>query len=126
MTFSNLFCERLKAERKRLKLTQEIAASMCGVARETWGRYESGALAPGAEVLAEFAKHQADVAYVLTGLRSENVATTSHEASVLQCYRMLSDREKLGVVRLLTTMSGAAEMSSDEIARKLSSTDSSK
>lgn len=109
MTDTKLFCERLKDERKRLKLTQEMAASMCGVARETWGRYESGAMTPGADLLAEFAKCNADVAYILSGVRNENVAKTSQEASLLQCYRMLTDRERLGVNRLLATMSGVVD-----------------
>ncbi len=109
MTNTNLFCDRLKDERKRLKLTQETAASMCGVARETWGRYESGAMTPSAEVLAEFSKHNADVAYILSGFRNENAAKTSQEASMIQCFRLLDAREQLGVVRLLTTMSGVAD-----------------
>lgn len=109
VTNTNLLFARLKEERKRLKLTQEVVASMCNVARETWGRYESGAITPGAEVLAEFAKHNADVAYILSGIRNENVARTSHEASVFQCFRLLNAREQLGVVRLLTTMSGVAD-----------------
>ena len=109
VTNTNLFFSRLKEERKRLKMTQALAASVCGVARETWGRYESGALMPGAEVLVEFARANADVAYILSGVRHENVARTSQEASVFQCFRLLNEREQLGVVRLLTTMSGVAD-----------------
>lgn len=104
MIDTNLFGDRLKAERKRLGLTQEMAASMCGVARESWGRYEHGAMTPSAEVLAQFAIHNADVAFILSGIRAENVAQTSQEASVVQCFRKLTPREQLGVVRLLTTM----------------------
>lgn len=60
---------RLKEERKRLKLTQAAAGTIAGVTRETWTRYEAGAVSPGMEALEAFALAGADVQYVLTGLR---------------------------------------------------------
>lgn len=58
---------RLKEERKRLKLTQAAASSIAGVTRETWNRYEGGAVSPGMEVLEAFALAGADVQFILTG-----------------------------------------------------------
>ncbi|EOZ4918031.1 helix-turn-helix domain-containing protein [Pseudomonas aeruginosa] len=61
--------ERLRQERKRLSLTQAQAAQKAAVTRETWSRYETGALLPGMEVLAALANAGADVHYILTGQR---------------------------------------------------------
>lgn len=58
---------RLREERKRLKLTQAAASSIAGVTRETWSRYEGGAVSPGMEVLEAFALAGADVQFILTG-----------------------------------------------------------
>jgi transcriptional regulator with XRE-family HTH domain len=59
--------QRLKAERKLLKLTQQDAALACGVARETWSRYESGEMTPGLEVLAAFGRRGANVGWIVLG-----------------------------------------------------------
>jgi transcriptional regulator with XRE-family HTH domain len=64
------FSARLKEERKRLGLNQADAAEKCGIKRETWSRYETGALTPGMEVMAAIALAGADVQYILTGVRS--------------------------------------------------------
>ena len=72
--------QRLKSERQRLKLTQAQAADIAGVARETWGRYESGKLQPGMAVLTAFANKGADTVYILTGRNPERDAKQSEES----------------------------------------------
>jgi transcriptional regulator with XRE-family HTH domain len=72
----SLFAVRLKDERKRLRFSQAAAAEIAGIARETWSRYESGALAPGMEVLAAIAAAGCDVQYILTGIRSGTMTQT--------------------------------------------------
>ena len=76
----------LKEERKRLNLTQAEVASIVGVNRETWSRYESNKLMPGTEVLAAIAAAGADVQYILTGVRG-SVALTPDEKLLLERYR---------------------------------------
>ena len=90
VTKTSLF-DRLKEERKRLGLTQAEAAALAPVQRETWGRYESGALAPGMEVLEAFALAGADVQYVLTGTRGYDPAPSlkPDEDVLLDAYRAL-------------------------------------
>lgn len=90
MTKTSLF-DRLKEERKRLGLTQAEAAVLASVQRETWSRYESGALAPGMEVLEAFALAGADVQYVLTGARGYDPAPRlkPDEEVLLDAYRAL-------------------------------------
>ena len=84
----SFFC-RLKEERKRLGLTQASAATHGGVARETWSRYETGALAPGMEVLSALAMNGADANYLLTGRRSapSSQPLPLDEQMWLDCYR---------------------------------------
>lgn len=67
--FSSDSAPRISEERVRLGLTQESAATACGVSREMWGRYERGVAAIGGESLRAFAVAGADVIYILTGAR---------------------------------------------------------
>ncbi|TDK65999.1 helix-turn-helix transcriptional regulator [Sapientia aquatica] len=75
MINTSLFANCLKEERKRLGLTQANAAELVGVNRETWGRYESGKIMPGTEVLIAFTYAGADANYLLTGNRSGVIST---------------------------------------------------
>lgn len=65
--------DRIKAERKRLSLTQIEAAEKCEVTRVQWGRYERGESEFGGRVLKAFIAIGADGAYILGGVRSDNV-----------------------------------------------------
>ena len=54
-------------------------AAACGVSREMWGRYERGVATPSAEVLSRAALQGADVAYALTGVRSDPAAVLAFQ-----------------------------------------------
>ena len=86
---NELFLVRLKEERKRLRLTQASAATQACVARETWSRYETGALTPGMEVLSALVVHGADAKYLLTGERTapDSLPLPPDEQMWLDCYR---------------------------------------
>jgi transcriptional regulator with XRE-family HTH domain len=84
---------RLKEERKRLKLTQAAAGTVAGVTRETWSRYEAGAVSPGMEALEAFALAGADVQYVLTGLRGSLPPSTRERLFLDQFRRSPEDRQ---------------------------------
>ncbi|KAA6195493.1 helix-turn-helix transcriptional regulator [Pseudomonas lactis] len=84
---------RLKEERKRLKLTQAAAGAVAGVTRETWSRYEAGAVAPGMEALEAFALAGADVQYVLTGLRGSLPPSTRERLFLDQFRRSPEERQ---------------------------------
>ena len=116
MINKSFFC-RLKEERKRLGLTQASAATHGGVARETWSRYETGALAPGMEVLSALAMNGADANYLLTGRRSAPISQPlpPDEQMWLDCYRgwnMAIKRNELaralGLAPSQQVLSGAA------------------
>ncbi len=91
---------RLKEERKRLKLTQAAAGSIAGVTRETWSRYEGGAVSPGMEALEAFALAGADVQYVLTGLRGSTPLTTK-ERLFLEQFRRSTEVQQDEALRAL-------------------------
>ena len=63
-------CDRLKAERLRLSLSQEELAKLAGVSRRAQASYESGDRSPRAEYLEAVAQAGMDVGYVLTGQHS--------------------------------------------------------
>lgn len=69
MTDTSIFF-RLREERKRIGFTQIAAAERSGVTRETWNRYESGAISPGTDAWEALAAAGADVQYILTGRKS--------------------------------------------------------
>lgn len=97
--------ERLKAERKRLGLSQQKVADAIGVRREMWAKYEGGS-EPGAEVLARAQEAGVDVLYVLTGQRAPlpgmTQSMTYGSANVVAMptneYRQATSMEILGMV----------------------------
>jgi len=93
MDFSSQSAPRLAAERKRLDLSQEAAAKLCGVSREMWGKYERAKASMGTEVLAAFAVAGADALYILTGARTENTAHSPMELAFLRNCRALPSQD---------------------------------
>lgn len=80
------FSERLKSERKRLRLTQPQLAELAGTTKQSQLKYEKGMQKPGTEYLIAVAAVGVDVQYLLTGVRSE-MALTHQERTLLQLYR---------------------------------------
>lgn len=76
----------MKEERKRIGITQADAAARAGVARETWSRYENGALPPTLEAFSAIAAAGADIQYIVTGVRSAQ-ALTRDEIELLEAFR---------------------------------------
>ena len=83
--------ERLREERERLKLTQPSIAEAAGTTKQTQHAYETDRTPPKASYLAKVASLGVDVAYVITGERLENTATTPLELSYLRICRRLAD-----------------------------------
>ncbi|MDR0182423.1 helix-turn-helix domain-containing protein [Lysobacter arvi] len=79
---------RLRAERKRLGLTQAELADRAGVTSVTQRNYESGKRAPDALYLASMAQLGADVQFIVTGLAGRE--PTVDEAELLSRYRAAS------------------------------------
>lgn len=100
-------CERLKDERKRLRLSQAEAASRSGVQRETWSRYESGAMQPGTDVWVALALMGADLHYILSGEREPLFADpglSDNEKALVALYRGLEGEARNTLMGFLGLM----------------------
>lgn len=102
MSFTSHCVIRLKSERKRLDLSQAEAAALCGVSRETWGKYERGSIVPGGDVLLSFAMNGANVQFILTGQESGGVALTRDEHELINHFRNAPLAIKAAVFAALT------------------------
>lgn len=87
MSFTSQCVGRLKSERKRLSLNQADAAALCGVSRETWGKYERGTMVPGGDVLLSFAMNGANVQFILTGDEGGGVVLNRDESELIAIFR---------------------------------------
>lgn len=80
------FFERLKEERKRLKLKQAEFAAAAGVTAQSQIQYEKGRMRPSSDYMEAIARTGVDVAYILTGERG-GVCLTEEEAEFLSLLR---------------------------------------
>lgn len=119
MTNTSL-CERLKEERKRLRLSQAEAASRSGVQRETWSRYESGGMQPGTDVWVALALMGADLHYILSGER-EPLFTDSglshNEKALIALYRGLEGEARNTLMGFLGLMAKTGAEADAEFER---------
>lgn len=81
------FCERLKAERKRLRLKSAELASLGNVGPVAQSNYERGKRCPDSAYLAAIAEAGVDVQYVLTGRRSTEPMLTPRERLLLEAWK---------------------------------------
>ncbi|MCQ8103264.1 hypothetical protein NP590_04020 [Methylomonas sp. SURF-2] len=79
--------KRLTAERERLHLSPKSLGDMAAVADATQLQLEAGELEPTPYYWQAVSQLGVDVAYVLAGVRSSNVATTPREIALLDNYR---------------------------------------
>ena len=114
MTFNSHRANRLKLERKRLKFKQAEIAELCGVTRETWGKYERGILAPGGNSLACISDYGADIQYILTGKRSHGYALTPDEENLINQFRNAPPNVKAAAVACL--VAGSAPSTSVNVS----------
>lgn len=97
--------ERLREERKRLKMTQAVFAQVGGIGVSALKMYEGNERDPGALFLAALGNAGADVQYIVTGVRSANVFAAD-EQLMLDSYRALGQAVKREVLAYLLTESG--------------------
>lgn len=113
------FGDRLKEERKRLKLTQTEMGDLAGVAKTTQLNYEKGDRNPDSDYLAAVAAAGVDVLYVLTGQRTPQAeqALSVREQTVVYNFRVLSEADKAAMQRLSTALAQSAG-DCDEVENK--------
>ncbi|WP_304671572.1 helix-turn-helix domain-containing protein [Neisseria blantyrii] len=110
MKNSSFSGNRLKEERKKLKLTQAEIAEKCGVSGRMWGNYERGISQPKTELFFQFEKVGIDVQYVMHGRRGETAVMPSESLSA-------EEKELLALFRQLG--SGSRKELADYAAFKL-------
>lgn len=98
---------RLKEERDRLKLSQTALAEAAGTTKKTQIDYEKDNTQPKAVYLAKAAEMGVDVAYVITGIRLENVASTPSELAFLRnCRAFKTAAARASALKALAALSG--------------------
>ncbi len=100
------FCDRLKEERKRLKLNQEEFAALGGVKKGAQFNYENGSRAPDTDYLFAIASAGVNLAYLMTGTVTED-SMSDDEKELLTGYRSLDIRNKARVLGLIEGASGS-------------------
>lgn len=107
----NELCNRLRAERARLNLSQEELAVFGGVKRNTQSLYEKGERIPDANYLTGITKAGADVLYILTGTRAGDPELKPEEAALLDNYRHASadGQRAIETTSALLSQQGAAK-----------------
>lgn len=80
-----LISKRLRDERERVGLTQDLLAKKGRVSKRTQGNYEAGERMPDAEYLCRISD-RIDVLYVLTGERA-GAALSGDELQLLELFR---------------------------------------
>ncbi|MDE5681106.1 MAG: helix-turn-helix domain-containing protein [Mailhella sp.] len=92
--------ERLKEERKRLKIKQKDLAATFGVVHQTILSYEKGKTNPEIDFFEKISKLGFDVQYIITGERSDNVLT-AEEKEFLALFRSSPETIKQAVRAVL-------------------------
>lgn len=111
--------ERLREERKRLKMTQAVFAERGGIGVSALKMYEGNEREAGSSFLTAIASEGADAQYILTGIRS-NSALAADEQILLDGYRALDPATRKRMLAFILTESGPAEVSR-QIKEKTSS-----
>ncbi|PHV34740.1 transcriptional regulator [Janthinobacterium sp. BJB312] len=103
------FKDRLRAERKRLGLSQEKFAALAGVTKDTQLNYESGARKPDSDYLIAVCGAGVDSHYLLHGTPS-GADLSDEEGELLRGFRALDLRGKLRLLGMLEGMSDSLEV----------------
>jgi transcriptional regulator with XRE-family HTH domain len=105
-----MYYKRMKEERKRIGGSQENFAAQAGVSRRAYASWESGDTSPTAVHLANLAVSGADIQYIVTGERSDNVLTPD-ERELLSLFRAASLTGKAAAVGALKGAADSAKTS---------------
>ncbi|QSB03447.1 helix-turn-helix transcriptional regulator [Methylomonas sp. EFPC1] len=100
---------RLKEERKRLKLSQPAFGELGGVQKQAQLKYEKDERSPDSDYLAGIARAGVDIVYVLTGLQTGSSASNPREAALLDNFRHSGPEVQVGVSKLLAETGRALE-----------------
>lgn len=101
-----LFGERLKEERKRLKLSQTELAELAQVTKQSVFAYEKGNRKPDAAFLEAAANAGMDMSYLFTGERSGVDPVSAEDRRLLDLFRHATPAMRQAALVLLATGTG--------------------
>lgn len=112
--FTPMLNIRLKEERDRLKLTQEVFGTHASAKKRTVVDWESGTSSPTAIQMQSLSLIGVDVQYVITGRRSVDVASTLSEAEekIINTYRRADTEGKTTINHVINLV---AKLNNDKI-----------
>lgn len=113
----NTIGERLRAERERLKLSQDDFAELAGLTRNTQIKYEKGERSPDAAYLAALAERGLDVLYVVCGIRKTHTTASPEQSRLLDAYAATAGqgrRAALLVMEALAAHEPARQSAADD------------
>lgn len=99
--------ERIREERTRLDLTQEVFAAGCDTSKRQQIKYEKDDQSPGAAYLAGACRLGVDVVYLLTGMRSGHL--DPKESALLAAYRNASEELQRAALSVLGAAAAAPQ-----------------
>lgn len=100
-TSTSKFCDRLREERKRLRLSQTEFSRLAGVHLNTQSRYEKGVTEPDTAYLEAIGRLGVDVGYVMAGVKSDVFGPSAQlEADTLDAFALALHVDRSDVIRV--------------------------
>ncbi|ECI4646551.1 XRE family transcriptional regulator [Salmonella enterica subsp. salamae] len=112
--------DRIREERKKLKLNQSDFAELAGCSRNAQAIYERGESLPGSAYLVRLSEIGVDVQYILTGQRLPLTEISMEERALLENYRAMDKASQLNM-QAVSAAFAQANMNKDEILKDGSS-----
>ncbi len=97
--------DRLREERVRLGMNQEVFADRCGISKGSLGGYERGQTPMNVVLLLILQDLKVDISYVLTGRRTDGSLGVA-DGHLIDMLAKLSVRERQAVFNLVSTLAG--------------------
>lgn len=89
--------DRIREERKKLKLNQADFAGLAGCSRNAQAIYERGESLPGSAYLVRLSEIGVDVQYILTGHRTPLADISTEERALVENYRAMNEAARLNM-----------------------------
>lgn len=102
--------------------TDKVAAELLGLTDKSLNARKRRNSFPTKEVFALAAQRPdlgLDPDWIVTGIGSQQETAGNDEASLIQCYRIMSTHDRSMLLKIAVAMSGVAGLSGDEISRRL-------
>jgi transcriptional regulator with XRE-family HTH domain len=116
MTTTRTLGERLKEERERLKISQEVLGESAGVGRTAQYNYEQGKRSPDADYLIAVAAMGIDVVYLLSGQRLPPAMAGHMSAAASATLRVADEGVSRSYLDAVVSQAQGRALSGDEAA----------